>query len=386
MTALLAVLTAVAAIAAWLLRWGVRRCAQRIEQGFDETAEKVHGLQRVALTGGLVMLVLYAAGTVLLIGAVASRHGKHGGVGWLALALAGYLALVVALVAVGRAVRPSLARVRDVPVKPRNRRRAMLLMLPVYCVIGIVYGLAFAFAPRNGVSRVVVFIVLYAAVLVTMQTVLAPLLAVALRSRRLPDGTAARLRALADRMGVRVRDIRAFEGREQKVANALQAGVLPGLRYVLVSDYLIDNVGDRELDAVVAHEFGHVRGRHLALKLVAVLAVWIGLELIYLGLRGAGGSGTVVVLLFLLIIAMPLALLLVNGLLGVRLERRADDAAVRAVGAPELAAALEKLAELNHTKRNTGRGWAIVTQHPGLDDRIARLRQAAKHPATHTPR
>ena len=81
MTALLAVLTAVAAIAAWLLRWGVRRRALRIEQGSDATAEKVHRLQRVALTGALVMLVLYAAGTVLLIGAVASRHGKHGAVG-----------------------------------------------------------------------------------------------------------------------------------------------------------------------------------------------------------------------------------------------------------------------------------------------------------------
>ena len=75
---------------------------------------------------------------------------------------------------------------------------------------------------------------------------------------------------------------------------------------------------------------------------------------------------------------MPLALLVVNGLVGVRLEERADAAAVREVGAPELAAALEKLARLNDTKRNTGRGWAIVTQHPGLDDRIARLQHAAK--------
>ena len=132
MTALLAVLTAVAAVAAWLLRSGVRRRALCIERGSDETAEKVHRLQRVALTGGLVMPVLYAAGTMLLIVAVASRRGHHGAVGWRVLTLVAYLALVVALVAVGRAVRPSLARVRDVPVKPRNRRRALLLMLPVH--------------------------------------------------------------------------------------------------------------------------------------------------------------------------------------------------------------------------------------------------------------
>jgi STE24 endopeptidase len=331
----------------------------------------VHRLQRLVLTGAFGMLLAYALGSVGFFGGV-TRHDAP--TGWVFFDLVAYLALVVAMGINTKAVRPSLARVREVAVKPRNQRRARLIMLPVFIGIAVVFGFAFAFAPGHGLSRALFFIVLYAAMFVIMQVILAPLLVIALRAKPLPAPTAARLRRLADDMGVKVHDVRGFEGRDQKVANAVQVGLLPRLRYVLVSDYLIDNVSDDELDAVVAHEFGHIRGRHVALKLLAVLACWIGFGALYLALR-PDGTISAVLTFVPLIIAMPVGLMLVNGLLGVRLEQRADDAAAAQVGAPALTAALRRLAELNHTKRDTSRAWAVVTQPPGLDDRVARLRK-----------
>ncbi len=72
----------------------------------------------------------------------------------------------------------------------------------------------------------------------------------------------------------------------------------------------------------------------------------------------------------------PVSFLLVQGLVGVRLERRADAAAApaRDVGPEHLAAVLDRLGELNDTKRRTGPVWNLLTQHPGLQQRVDALR------------
>jgi NAD(P)-dependent dehydrogenase (short-subunit alcohol dehydrogenase family) len=74
------------------------------------------------------------------------------------------------------------------------------------------------------------------------------------------------------------------------------------------------------------------------------------------------------------------SLLVIQGVIGVRLKRRADDYASATVGADALRRGLEKLAAANATKRRAGRAWNLLTQHPGLDQRIERLRQTAAHP------
>ncbi len=51
-----------------------------------------------------------------------------------------------------------------------------------------------------------------------------------------------------------------FEGR---VLTAGVMGVLPGFRYILITPALIETMSLEELDAVMAHEIGHVKRRHL---------------------------------------------------------------------------------------------------------------------------
>ncbi len=88
---------------------------------------------------------------------------------------------------------------------------------------------------------------------------------------------------------------------------------------------------------------------------------------------GPGDAPDDSVLPAVLALLAPVSFLLVQGLVGVRLERRAD-AAARDVGPEYLAAALDRLGELNDTKRRTGPVWNLLTQHPGLQQRVDALR------------
>jgi Zn-dependent protease with chaperone function len=59
-------------------------------------------------------------------------------------------------------------------------------------------------------------------------------------------------------------------------------------------------------------------------------------------------------------------------------KTQADDYAASVVGADEMRRALEKLAEINMMKLRTGRFWNIMSQHPGMEQRIQRLQEQAR--------
>ena len=73
---------------------------------------------------------------------------------------------------------------------------------------------------------------------------------------------AARLSAFAGRCGLRPTEVRIWDT-GGSMANALAIGFLPRLRYVLVSDVLLGGLEGRHVEAVLAHEAGHVRHRHM---------------------------------------------------------------------------------------------------------------------------
>ena len=76
-------------------------------------------------------------------------------------------------------------------------------------------------------------------------------------------------------MGVRCRDFKIWQT-DRQVLNAAVAGLLPSMRYVFVTDALLLYLRDDEMEAVIAHELGHVRRRHLLLRLLLLsLPLWI---------------------------------------------------------------------------------------------------------------
>lgn len=378
----LEVLGAALAVVAWLglpfLFVGVRRWSRRVEAGGGDRTERAHRLRRARAGWSLTLIaagvVMYAGSNGVQATMARPNSAVNAGVGLLEAAGIGcYLAAVLAV----RAIKPSYVRVRDIEEKAPHRGRRVLVGGLSGLLLGVSAGAGASVFPSSGLG-VFVSIVVFVGVAVLLNVLLAPAWVFALGATPLPSSERARLFGLAAATGVRIRDICSYPGRGQRQANALQIGTLPGLRYVLVSDYLLDHMTSVEVDAVVAHELGHAKERHVLLKLVAVILLWVGFEGATVALAGGRPASAAVVLVAVLPVAYLFALLVVQGAVGVRLERRADDAAAACVGAQNLASALVALGDLNHMRRRTGVVWNLLGQHPGLDQRIRRLESLSR--------
>jgi Zn-dependent protease with chaperone function len=83
------------------------------------------------------------------------------------------------------------------------------------------------------------------------------------------------LLAACQQSGCRLNDILLWDT-EGRMANAAILGFLPGMRYLLVTDVLVDTLSAKELELVLRHEATHVARRHLLLRIaVLVLPIWL---------------------------------------------------------------------------------------------------------------
>jgi STE24 endopeptidase len=140
-----------------------------------------------------------------------------------------------------------------------------------------------------------------------------------------------RLDALCRRAGVRYRQILVWNTHNH-VGNAAVMGVLPRLRYVLLSDVLLERMTDEQIEAVFAHELGHIVHRHMtwyAIFFVVLILLISGLGTVltpYIHALSAG-SATEGVIGSLFIVAF----FLLFGALSRRCERQADVYAARTI-------------------------------------------------------
>ena len=370
----------------------LRVCCARLTRRSPSPQDALHGVRKVSAAVQLVLpLGLLAA---LL------ATGTHG---WVDLTLAELapgaalpsavlrpltvlgLLLPVLLVVVSAtvAVLPTDRRLRGTTQTQRagvgQALRAVALVLVPVLALQLLLGLV----PGDSALAVLPLAVLFPVALI----VVAPLLLNAvLTTAPLDQSLRERLLASCTEQGLRVRDVRLIDSRGGKVGNAAISGVLPGLRYVYLTDELLKVLDDDELEAVLAHEIGHGKGHHLLLKLGAVLLALVAvLGVLLLGVRALDASPGLLAVAAVALL-LPVVVLLVLGVLGVALEQRADDHAVRTVGAAALSSALEKLAEANAVPRHTGWLWNVLQQHPGLDQRLRRLSGAATTPSPVVPR
>ena len=77
-----------------------------------------------------------------------------------------------------------------------------------------------------------------------------------------PGALRRRLERVAKRVGFRFTDVLVWDTGHSMI-NACVTGVLPGFRYVLLSDALIESMTPYEVAAVFGHEIGHIAHRHL---------------------------------------------------------------------------------------------------------------------------
>jgi STE24 endopeptidase len=198
-----------------------------------------------------------------------------------------------------------------------------------------------------------------------------------------------RLEALAARAGTRVVGVYQWAlGTRTRKANAALTGV-GRTRRILVSDTMLDQYSDDEIEVVLAHELGHHVHhdiwRALALESLLVLAGFLAAELAltrigpWLGLTGrADPAGLPLVVTAAG--AVSLALMPIGLALSRRHERRADRFALALTGNPgAFQTAMRRLGAQNLAEETPSRlvQWLFYS-HPPLDERIEAARRWGK--------
>jgi STE24 endopeptidase len=179
--------------------------------------------------------------------------------------------------------------------------------------------------------------------------------------------------------------------RRSSHGNAYFTGIGRNKRIVFF-DTLLERVEPAEIEAVLAHELGHFRLRHITQRLLlSMLATFLGLAALawlarqpefYSALGVPVASPAAALLLFM--VAVPVFLFFTTPLgswWSRRHERQADDFAARYSDAGQLASALVKLYRDNASALTPDRVHsAFFDSHPPAPERIARLHALAALP------
>jgi STE24 endopeptidase len=184
--------------------------------------------------------------------------------------------------------------------------------------------------------------------------------------------------AVLARAGIAGHRLEVVEVKGGAWANALAVGAVPGRERIVLTRRLAEVLTPREIAAVVAHEAGHVRGRHVArlagvalgvsaLGVLATQAGWTALAHVESGI--VAGVGQTLLSTLVSCVAVPGALALAAR----RVEREAD-AYTRELGyGAALASALRRLLEANAwpgADHGIERWFAL---HPPVEERVAAL-------------
>ncbi|MEM6391848.1 MAG: M48 family metallopeptidase [Planctomycetota bacterium] len=230
-----------------------------------------------------------------------------------------------------------------------------------------------------------------------------PLLALVWDTAELPPGEVRdRLEAMCQRHRVRIRRLLLWRTHGGMI-NAAVVGFIPPLRYVLLSDALLEQVEPREVEAVMAHELAHVKHRHPVWLLASAVVLLAGAQVVLgTGLMWAGydaNSGDTFTLVLIVSIALWLAGF---GWVSRRFERQADTFAARHMsevldepsalpgpatgdrfttrGVSAMVGALQRVADLNHI-RPTRWEW----RHGSIAQRQRSLRSLEGKPVEGPP-
>jgi Zn-dependent protease with chaperone function len=180
---------------------------------------------------------------------------------------------------------------------------------------------------------------------------------------------------------------------EGRALTAGVMGVVPGLRYLLITPSLIEALTLEELESVMAHEIGHVQKKHLLLylMLIAGFSLVLGFcsepltffllsrDSFYGLMRWSGMSAESMLLVCGVIPLLLLMLVYFRYLFGYfirNFERQADLHVFSAIGSSHaLVSAFEKIALLSGNSRDQP-SW----HHFGIGERVAYLQKCEEDP------
>ncbi len=203
----------------------------------------------------------------------------------------------------------------------------------------------------------------------------------------------ARVTALMQRCGFAAKGLFVMDGSKRSThANAYFTGFGAAKRVVFF-DTLLSRLSAAEVDAVLAHELGHFKHRHVLKRIVALFALslagfallgWLAQQSgFYTGLgvlpNALGANDALALLLFVLV--LPVFTFFVTPLwaqLSRQHEFQADAFAAQLTSARDLTNALLKLYEDNASTLTPDPLYvAFYYSHPGASERLARLNAPA---------
>jgi hypothetical protein len=229
--------------------------------------------------------------------------------------------------------------------------------------------------------------------------------------RSMPTGPLRdRLLATSSRLRFRCNDVLLWNTRGG-VANAMVVGIVPFLRYVVLTDRLTSDLTPDEVEAVFGHEVGHVKHRHMlyymGFLMASMTVVWAVATLYlrpYLDVLPPLGTREDLAIL-LLVACLGTYIFVVFGFLSRRCERQADIYGCRAVscgragcaghepgaalpaghrlcstGIRTFINALEKVASINGISRDRP-GWLQSWQHSTIARRVDFLQRMLGDPS-----
>ena len=230
----------------------------------------------------------------------------------------------------------------------------------------------------------VLLLVIYPTLIAPLFNKFAPLEDETLRSR---------VTALMQRCGFSAKGLFVMDGSKRSAhANAYFTGFGAAKRVVFY-DTLLAKLSAPEVDAVLAHELGHFKHKHIIKRIVSMFALSLaGFALLgyltqqvwfYTGLgvqpNVASSNDALALLLFML--AMPVFSFFISPLfaqLSRKHEFEADAYAVRQTSAQDLSTALLKLYEDNASTLTPDPLYVrFYYSHPGATERLARMQVAA---------
>lgn len=203
-----------------------------------------------------------------------------------------------------------------------------------------------------------------------------------------------RLQNVLKSCGLKVRDILVWQT-DRRIINAAVSGVWSRMRYVLLTDGLLHQLDDNEIEAVLRHEAGHIARRHLLLRMLMLglpVAIWfsgheLAPHLFELGSQWLAVCGIAPAWQSGLLIPLVIAL---YGIFGLgwyckQLELEADLFACGLLGTAaannKISATASFVSALEQITAATGsdpghEGWL----HPSIQKRIAHVEDASQDP------
>ncbi len=364
------------------------------QRAADYTVARTHLTSAEAVTGAIVLIALTLLGGLQALSTTLA--------GWLGHGYAGQIALVASVIVLLSLIDLPFDYIRHFSIEQRfgfNRMTKTLFVVDSLkgFVLSAVFGLPLLFIVLWLMEQAGRFWWLWAwgvwatfslLALIIYPTLIAPLFN---KFEPLRDETMrCRIEALLKRCGFAARGLFVMDGsRRSAHGNAYFTGFGRAKRIVFF-DTLLARLSGNEVEAVLAHELGHFKRRHVTQRLVITFAISFGLLALFgwlvqhswfyssLGvtpvLTTGNNHGAALILFFLMMPVFLFFLGPLNSLLSRRHEFEADAFAAQQTNPHELVSALVKLYEDNASTLTPDPIYStFYYSHPPAAQRIERL-------------